>query len=230
MGFKQGVGRVVTGKLAPKMTGLAPQVTHSFVREALQRAINGVGPLPSAAHAAEAQLAEQKGDVDKAVRELIENHVGYAGVQGFVTNLGGLVAMPVTIPVNISGLALLQCRMVAGIAHLRGYDLEDPRVRNAILATVLGKDSVEKLVKRKKLPAPPMALATAPVHHPALDPVVANEVASELIARVAGKRLATTAGRRVPVIGGVVGGGADALATWQVGRYASRELRPRNRR
>ena len=43
------------------------------------------------------------------------------------------MTVAITIPANITGLALIQCRMIAGIAHLRGYDLDDPRVRNAIL-------------------------------------------------------------------------------------------------
>ena len=55
-------------------------------------------------------------------------------------------------------------------------------------------------------------------------------VASELISKVAGKRLATTVGRRVPVVGGLVGMGADGFVTWRIGRYADRELLPRNRR
>jgi EcsC protein family len=223
MGVKQRVGR----QLAPRVTRLAPSLTASFVREALDRAIHGVGPLPPAAKAADKQLAEQHGDVAKAVHEVIENHVRYAGAQGFVTNLGGLVTAALTIPANISGLALIQCRMVAGIAHLRGYDLEDPRVRNAILVSILGEDAVNALVKRRKLPAPPMALATAPAHDPTLNDVISVEVATDLISRVAGKRLATTVGRRVPVIGGLVGMGADGYVTWRVGRYADRELLPR---
>ena len=81
---------------------------------------------------------------------MIENHVRYAGAQGFVTNLGGLVTAAVTIPANITGLALIQCRMIAGIAHLRGYDLDDPRVRNAILACMLGEDTVNALVKQEE--------------------------------------------------------------------------------
>ena len=197
------------------------------MREALDRAIHGVGPLPPAARAAEKQLAEQHGDVAKAVREVIENHVRYAGAQGFVTNLGGLVTAALTIPANITGLALIQCRMVAGIAHLRGYDLEDPRVRNAILVGILGEDSVNALVKRRKIPAPPMALATAPQHDPNLDATISVEVATDLISRVAGKRLATTVGRRVPVVGGLVGAGADGYITWRIGRYVDRELLPR---
>ncbi len=223
-----GVVKNQLGKqLAPRITGLAPGLTTSFIREALARAVSGVGPLPGAAAAADKQLEEQRGDRDKAVHEVIENHVRYAGAQGFVTNLGGLVTTAVTIPTNITGLALIQCRMIAGIAHLRGYDLEDPRVRNAILVTLLGEDSVEDLVRREKLPAPPMALATAPVRDAGLDTIVSQEVGSALVSRVIGKRLAVTVGRRVPVVGGVVGAGADGYSTWRIGRYADRELLPR---
>ncbi|MDQ4053985.1 MAG: EcsC family protein [Actinomycetota bacterium] len=223
MGVTQRVGR----QLAPRITELAPGLTSQFVRQALDRAIRGVGPLPPAAEAAAKQLAEQKGDVDRAVHELIDNHVRYAGAQGFLTNLGGLVTAAFTIPTNITGLTLIQCRMVAGIAHLRGYDLEDPRVRNAILVSILGDDTVNQLVKKKKIPAPPMALATAPRHDARLDAVISAEVASDLISRIAGKRLATTIGRRVPVVGGLVGMGADGFVTWKIGRYADRELLPR---
>ena len=223
MGISGSIGKA----LAPQVQRLAPELTANFVHEALSRAIHGVGPLPGAASAADKQLAEQHGDVDKAIHEVIENHVRYAGGQGFATNIGGLVTAAITIPANIAGLAMLQCRMVAGIAHLRGYDLKDPRVHNAILACMLGEDAVQSLVRKKKIPAPPMAIATAPAHDPALDKVMAAEVTSELLTKVAGKRVATTVGRRVPVVGGLVGAGADGYSTWRIGRYADRELRPR---
>jgi uncharacterized protein (DUF697 family) len=226
MGIRGSLGKA----LAPQMQRMAPDMTAGFVHEALSRAIHGVGPLPGAAHAADKQLEEQGGDVDAAIHEVIENHVRYAGAQGFVTNLGGVVTAAVTIPANIAGLAMLQCRMVAGIAHLRGYDLDDARVRNAVLACMLGEDTVRSLVKKKKLPAPPMAIATAPTHDPKLDKVIAAEVTSELLTKVAGKRVATTVGRRIPVVGGVFGAGADGFATWKIGRYADRELLSRTMR
>jgi len=74
-----------------------------------------------------------------------------------------------------------------------------------------------------------MALATAPAHDPTIDGVISAAVATDIIARVAGKRLATTVGRRIPGVGGVVGAGADGFATWRIGRYADRELLPRRR-
>jgi hypothetical protein len=226
MGIRGSLGKA----LAPQMQRMAPDMTAGFVHEALSRAIHGVGPLPGAAHAADKQLEEQGGDVDAAIHEVIENHVRYAGAQGFVTNLGGVVTAAVTIPANIAGLAMLQCRMVAGIAHLRGYDLDDARVRNAVLACMLGEDTVRSLVKKKKLPAPPMAIATAPAHDPKLDKVIAAEVTSELLTKVAGKRVATTVARRIPVVGGVFGAGADGFETWKIGRYADRELLSRTMR
>ena len=96
-----------TSRQPARLTELAPGLTAAFVREALHRAIHGIGPLPPASAAADRQLAEQRGDVDRAIHEIIENHVRYAGAQGFVTNLGGLATMAFTVPTNISGLALV---------------------------------------------------------------------------------------------------------------------------
>jgi uncharacterized protein (DUF697 family) len=150
--------------------------------------------------------------------------VRLAGVQGFATNLGGVVTLAVTIPANVAGLALLQCHMVATIAHLRGYDLDDSRVRNAVLACMLGEDGVEDLVQKKRLPSSPMGIATAPAHDPALDHRLAVEVTQELVTKVGGKRVATSVGRRVPILGGGIGAVADAFSTWRVGRFADRSL------
>ena len=225
MGLKETVGR----QIAPRIQELAPGLTGSFVREALNRAIDGVGPLAPAAAAADSQLREQRGDVERAIHEVIENNVRIAGAQGFATNVGGMITMTITIPANVTGLAVIQCRMVAGIAHLRGHDLADPRVRNAILALLLGEEQVHELVRRRKIPSTPMAIATAPAHDPTLDGALAAVVASDIVARVAGKRLATTLARKIPVVGGVVGMGADGYTTWRVGRYADREMLPRRR-
>ena len=201
-----------------------------IVHQALTKAITGVGPLPSAAEAADKQLHDNHGHLNRGIHDVIENHVRYAGLQGFVTNIGGLVTMAVTVPTNITGLALIQCRMVAGILHLRGYDLEDPRVRVAILACLLGEERVLHKVKKRELPGTPMELANTLVHDDQLDHLLANDVAAELIARAAGKRMATTVGRRVPVVGGLVGAGTDGFVTWRIGRYVDREFLPRSRR
>jgi hypothetical protein len=224
------IAKRVGKSLAPKVTVVAPQVTAGFIHQALERAIRGAGPLDGAAALADKQRDEHQGDVDEAIKDIIETHVRLAGAQGFLTNIGGLVTMPVAIPANIAGLALIQCRMVAAIAHLRGYDLDDKRVRSGILASLLGEERMLAMIKKKKLPGTPMAVATAPVYDDHLSTVMANEVAGEMITRMAGKRIAFTVGRRVPVVGGIIGAGTDGFSTWQIGRYVDREFLPRSRR
>lgn len=213
--------------LGPVVRKQAPAMASGFVQQAFDRAVDGFGPLPGAAASASQRLQRHGGDLRLAVKDVIDSHVSLAGAQGFLTNIGGLVTLPVAVPANVSGLAMLQSHMVAGIAHLHGYALTDPRVRNAVLACMLGTNTVAALVARGALPSSPMAIATAPVHDPDLERRISSEVAGELLARVAGKRTVAAVGRRIPLVGGGVGMVSDGYGTWMVGRYATRELRPR---
>lgn len=222
-----GVGKMAAKGIVPLGKKLAPTLTSGYVRELLERAIDGKPPIKGAAAAADARLVGCGGDVEDAIDAVLMQHVRYAGMQGFVTNLGGGLTLAIAIPANISGLALLQCHLVAAVAHLRGYDLDDPRVRNAILACLLGEDGVNELVKKKKLPAAPMGLATSPVHDPDLDPTIGRVVTAELLAKVTGRRAALVVGRRIPLLGGGVGAATDAYSTYQIGKYASEQLRER---
>ncbi|SDS30224.1 EcsC protein family protein [Nocardioides scoriae] len=255
-----GITRTIGSKLAPHAGDIAPGPVAEVVHQALDRAIRGFGPLDGAREAADNELEDQGGDVEKAIAKLISGHVRLSGVEGFATNLGGLATAAVTVPANISGLALLQCRMVGAIAHLRGHDLDDSRVRNAVLATMMGKEAVTGLVKKGKLPGTPYQIATLPASEvdaraakaetklreeqpddaqqepdvpksrrkarTQLDRVVGSQVAAGLIADVGGKRLATFAGKRIPVVGGVIGAGSDAWNTRSVGHYAREQFRP----
>lgn len=216
----------MTGKAAGALgKRLAPTQAAGFVRSVLDRAIDGVGPLGNAGKAADKQLRESGGEVETAIRELIDGHVKLAGAEGFLTNIGGIVTAAVTIPANIAGLALIQCHLVAGIAHLRGYDLHHPNVRNAVLACLLGKSGVKALIRDGALPGGPAELAASTVVDPRLNDRIGQLITADLIAGVSGKRVATFVGRRIPLIGGAIGGTADGYGTWQIGRYAAKELR-----
>lgn len=232
------VGSRVVTSLAPKAGSLSPGKSSAVIHQALERAINGFGPLSGAATSAESHLspadveALHAGRLDpaarhRAVKELVSSHTKLAATQGFITNLGGLAAMPATVPANVAGLAVVQLHLVAGIAHLGGHDLRSPAVRDAVLVCLLGKESVRDLVAADTLPGSPRALAADPGTGGArtsLDRLIAGEITKHLLARITGGRVATTVGRRVPVLGGAVGAGSDARSTRAVAAYAAQEL------
>ena len=106
----------------------------------------GTGGCPAPRPHAARQLQRHGGSVDGAIAGIIDFHVRLASAQGFVTNLGGVAVMPVTVPANLAGVAVVQVRMVAAIAHLRGYDLDDNRVRTALVMCLLGGEQVAKRI------------------------------------------------------------------------------------
>ncbi|WP_228389283.1 EcsC family protein [Cumulibacter manganitolerans] len=218
---------VMSRVVAPAIKKAAPDKAAGLMRAAFGKAVDGVGPLKGAAEDADRRLQKAHGDVERAIDDVIGDHVRMAAAEGFVTNIGGLASMAVLVPTNIAGIALIQCRMVAEIAHLRGYDLADPHVRTAVFATMLGAKAVRALEKDKQLPSRPRAIATGPALDQATTDRISAAVTGEIIARAAGRSTVTMIGKRVPVLGGVVGGATDSWTTRQIGKYAARELTQR---
>lgn len=210
-------------QLGKQLVARTPEVAGGLLRQIIDFAVNGLQGFLGAREIAVRRLAD-KGDREGAVDSLISHHVALASAQGFVTSVGGLVTLPVGLPANIAGLAVLHARMVASIAHLRGYDLDDPRVRSALTLTLIGEDEVRSLVTEGKLPATPLVVATAPMYDPDLEKAISERVMGSIAARLGGKHLAVVVVRRIPLVGGGVGAAVDGVLTWGLGSYARREF------
>ena len=212
-----------SGEALSKALVVAPNAALSVFRTIMDVAIDCAVLLPGARKAAGTTL-NRKGEVEAAIDVLVRNHIGMAGAQGFLANLGGWVTIPVALPANMSALATLQARMVAAISHLRGYDVDDPRVRTAIFTCLLTQDNVDELIRNEKIPSTPMAMATAPVSDPELEKTVATHVVETLGSLATGKRVAVMGMKKIPLLGGGIGAGTDGMGTWQVARYAKEQF------
>jgi|tagenome__1003787_1003787.scaffolds.fasta_scaffold20543300_1 hypothetical protein len=224
MPIAQEVGRVIARGIGPVARSVSPAMAGGALRRVIEVAIDGYGRLPGARTVAGRHLQKHAGSVDDAIDSLVAHHVRLASAQGLVMNIGGVAALAVTIPANLTGVAVVQVRMVAAVAHLRGYDVNDPRVRTALVMCLLGGDEVAKRIGDGSLPTSPMAVATAPVFDAGLDRQVSEAVLADLVSRIGGKNLALAVTKRVPLLGGGVGAMVDGLATRQIGAYAKSEL------
>ncbi len=204
----------------------APVLASRGARQFLDKAIDGFAGFPGARETARRHLARHR-DIDLAIRDVVDQHVRLAGAQGFVANIGGVATMAIAIPANLAGVGLLQLRMVAAIQHLRGYDINDPRVRTAALMTLLGEDEVKAAIKRGEFPRHPHDIAVASEDaDQTLVERVGSHVTQALITRVGGKHATLAVTKRIPVLGGAVSAGVDAFSTYTIGRYANREFPP----
>jgi hypothetical protein len=157
---------------------------------------------------------------DARIDSLVRWESSKSFTTGFATGLGGLIVLPVTVPAAIGAAWIVQARMVGAIAHMRGYDLEDDRVRTLAFAAIAGDATAMEAVKR-------------------IGTDLATRASKQAVQRVSGRalieinkkvgfRLLTKAGttgvinlsKAIPIVGGIVGGTVDGAATRIVGRIA----------
>ncbi|MET8631639.1 EcsC family protein [Streptomyces sp. NPDC004680] len=201
------------------------QVGATLVEQLRKVVDGGVGPLSGSRSYAEAR-ATSYDDPEKAIRRITNETTVMVGTAGFVTGLGGLIALPVTLPANIAGQAILNARLVGAIAHLRGWDLQDELVRHAILITIAGGSPNAVLagfgVKVTQKLAE-TAIQRLPIE---VLRAINKKVGFMLVAKYGTKRSMVTLTKLVPGIGGVVGGTVDAAFTRVVARLAKKAFPP----
>ncbi|WMY78498.1 EcsC family protein [Citricoccus sp. I39-566] len=201
---------------------------------------SGVGPISGSIQWAEDRLSrvqreryvandgpmrkfdpEAREDIEKTIRRLIVESVEAAGVNGLVTGLGGFIMMPVAVPANMAGALVINARLAAAIAYLRGYDLKDPHVRTVATLIAVGSNAqqVAKTVGIKVGQKLAMeAIKKIPI---AVIRQVNRKAGFMLLAKYGTKRSVVTLAKGIPLVGGVAGGAVDGTMTTLIGRTAS---------
>lgn len=201
-----------------------PGAIDRLVEMLVATGLEGRGPLSSAREVAQEALAKSDGDVEKAVARLARQTLVTGSIGGFVTGLGGFVTMPVSLPVNVAEFYLQAVRMVGGIASLRGYDLEEPRVRTAVLLTLVGSDSHEVLEKAGMTTASGRITSYALKGLPPGALMVINKAVGFRLMRGVSEKVLSRLGRGIPVAGGLVGGGIDGFMMKKIADQAMKEF------
>ncbi|MGA4506926.1 EcsC family protein [Propionibacteriaceae bacterium G1746] len=200
-------------------------VVTKLVSQLLSVGIDGVGPVKPAKESADKALHKANGNVEKAVKDLVSDHVKAATAGGFVTGLGGFITLPVALPANVLEFYVLATRMTAGVAHLRGYNLAEPSVRAAVLLALTGNQADEVLSKVGLGGAMGGSITKLALSKlPAAALMVVNKAVGFQIVKSSTSKLLVKLGKGVPVAGGVVGGGLDAWMMQRIGSHARKEF------
>lgn len=199
-------------------------IVQSTLNWIVEAGINGFGVLPGARKVANDHLKDAV-DLDSAIESIINWRTAYAAGSGFVTGVGGIAAMPVTIPAGLLASYALGANTAAATAYVRGYDVDTEQVRTLILLCLIG-ESAEQVLKNAGI-----AIGTKLTK--AILQRIPGKVFIEINKRV-GFRLITKAGEKgvvnvakmVPLVGGVVGAGFDGYYVNSCGRAAQALFSP----
>ena len=160
-----------------------------------------------------------EGTLPEKVNSLIRWQKTKAVVSGFVTGLPGMIALPVTVPANISVVLLVQVRMIAAIAIMGGHDVRDDRVRTLVYACLAGNAGKEILSKMGVDFANKIVLV-AIKGIPGKTLTAINKAVGFRLVTKFGEKGVVNMGKAIPLLGAVVGATFEFVATNAIGNVA----------
>ena len=153
------------------------------------------------------------------VNSLIRWQNTKAATSGFVTGLGGLITLPVTLPANVTTVLFVQVRMIAAIAIIGGHDVHDDRVKTLVYACLAGNAAKEVL--RQVGIEVGQKLTISAIKSITRETLVAiNRAVGFRLLTKFGEKGVINLGKAVPVVGGIVGATFEAVSTNGVGNVA----------
>jgi hypothetical protein len=158
-------------------------------------------------------------DPEKSINTLVNWQTSKAGAAGFIAGLGGLVMLPVTIPVNLATVLFIQFRMILAIARIRGHDLKSDKMEVLTLGCLLG-DSAVSALKEVGVIIGKKGTAELIKKIPVEAIIQINQVIGFRLITKAGTRGAVNLSKIIPVVGGLVSGGIDVATTRAIARAA----------
>jgi uncharacterized protein (DUF697 family) len=163
---------------------------------------------------------------DKRVDALIRWETSKNFTAGFVTGLGGVLTLPITVPGSVAASWLIQARMAAAIAAIYGHDPRSDKVRTVVLLALVGDASASRVLKGAGIALGRRAAMSAIERVGGRTLTEINrEVGAQLITKT-GVKGARGVSKLVPIAGGVVSGAFDAASCQVVGRCAKRLFKP----
>lgn len=201
---------------------MSNELSESKIMQALDwaydKAINGLSGLDSASELADSYIKTNSSPVDMA-NSLIRWQNTKAGTSGFLTGLGGIITMPVTIPANIASVIYVQIRMIAAIAHIGGHDIKDDRVKTLVYACLTG-NAAKDIIKDAGIVIGTKLTTNAIKNISGKTLIEINKKVGFRLFTKFGEKGVINLGKAVPLVGGIIGGSMDSIATNTIGNIA----------
>ncbi|GAB94351.1 hypothetical protein BJY21_004104 [Kineosphaera limosa] len=203
--------------------GALANAASGLVQRLLDVGIDGKGTFDSAGQVAQT-ASGRHADQEKAIADIVKEHTKLAAAAGFVTGLGGFITLPVALPANVVGFYLLATRMAASIAAVRGYDVDKPSVRSAILLSLVGADAGDVLQKAGYAGASGRLATFATQRLPGPLLMAVNKGVGFRVLTQLGRKSLTKLGRGIPLAGGALGAGLDSFMIRRIADHVRKEF------
>lgn len=128
-----------------KFPQISQEQAASILDACYEKALHGAPGAKSCSQLAEEYLEKYPNPIT-AIDEFVKWQIGKCTTSGFLTSLGGIITLPVTLPANLVTVWYVQLRMIGTIAAISGCDPSDDDVQ-ALSYICLAGGSVSKICR-----------------------------------------------------------------------------------
>ena len=184
-------------------------------------ALEGLPTTLTIEELAEDYLKANKGNKEQAINSLIKWAVAKSSVSGFTSSVGGLITLPVAVPLGLTASFYIQMRMISGIAIISGHNPRTDKIKTYIYLCLVGDSCIDILKK-----------AGVEIGEKLTYKMISAISRETLVTvnRLVGFRLVTKFGEKgvvnlvkwIPVVSGLVGGTFDGSSCYFSGKTAKK--------
>jgi len=193
------------------MKKLTTNKMMQFLDWSYELALKGTSGLESAENLATDYLKKTETKED-AANSLIKWQIAKCATSGFITGIGGLITLPITLPVNMTSVLFIQLRMIASLAYIGGYDLNDDRVKTFVYICLCGHSATNILKKAGIKAGKGLTMNLIKKIPEKIIVQINRKIGFRLIEKF-GEKGVLNLSKAIPLAGGVIGALFDSFST-----------------
>ena len=201
---------------------MAEKLTQGKVEQMLEWAykqtLSSHGPLDGAIELAESYKG-QHSSPRKDANALIRWQNTKAATSGFLTGIPGALSIPITLPLDLTSVLYIQLRMIAAIAHMGGYDLNNDRVKTLCFVCLCGS-AATNILKDIGIEVGTKIALSSLKRFPGRILIEINKAVGFRLLTKFGHKAPLNIGRMIPLLGAPISSLVNLLSTNAIGNKA----------
>jgi hypothetical protein len=182
-------------------------------------AVNGIVGNGSHVSVMAKEYMNKYGRTEDACKAMMRMQIRKCTTSGVLSGIGGIITLPITLPLNLSSVIYMQMRMIACIAYMAGYEVNSDQTQTLVLSCLMGVP-ISQFLKKTTVNISTKTATKLIGKIPGAVLMKINQMIGFRFITKFGTTGAINLGKSVPILGSIAGGCVDYCGTRTIANTA----------
>lgn len=165
------------------------------------------------------EYIDKYGRTEDACKAMMRMQIRKCTTSGVLSGIGGIITLPITLPLNLSSVIYMQMRMIACIAYMAGYEVNSDQTQTLVLSCLMGVP-ISQFLKKTTVNISTKTATKLIGKIPGAVLMKINQMIGFRFITKFGTTGAINLGKSVPIFGSIAGGCVDYCGTKTIANTA----------